>query len=75
MKKLRSFLSRPIEEEIPYLFVDASYFKVKDEKAGRYKTKALLIVAGLRKDGYREILGLKLAENEGESFWEEMFEN
>lgn len=64
-EKVKEFLNRPIEEEIPYLFVDASYFKVRDERAGRYRTKALLIVAGIRKDGYREILGLKLADSEG----------
>ena len=53
---------------------NASYYKVRDEKAGRYRTKALLIVAGIREDGYREILGIKLAENEGEAFWAELFE-
>jgi len=65
-EKVEEFLNRPIEKEIPYLFVDASYCKVRDEKAGRYKTKALLTVAGIREDGHREILGLKLAESEGE---------
>ena len=44
-EKVEEFLNRPIEEEIPYLFVDASYYKVRDEIAGRYKTQALLIVA------------------------------
>ncbi|RKX54228.1 MAG: hypothetical protein DRP30_02675 [Thermotoga sp.] len=44
-EKVKKFLNRPIEEEIPYLFVDASYFKVRDERAGRYRLKALLIVA------------------------------
>ena len=73
-EKVKEFLNRPIEEELPYLFVDASYFKVRDEKAGRYRTKALLIVAGVRKDGYREILGLKLVDSEGEGFWLELFE-
>ena len=38
-------------------------------------TKALLIVAGVRKDGYREILGLKLAENEREDFWMNYLKN
>ncbi len=73
-EKVEEFLSRPIEEEVPYLFVDASYYKVRDERAGRYRTEALLIVAGVRKDGYREILGMKLAESEGEVFWQELFE-
>jgi len=45
-----------------YLFVDASYYKVRDE------------MAEIREDGYREILGLKLAESEGEDFWLELFE-
>ena len=31
-------------------------------------------VAGIREDGYREILSLKLAESEGEDFWLELFE-
>jgi len=73
-EKVEEFLNRPIEKKIPYLFVDASYYKVRDEMAGRYKTKALLTVAGIREDGYREILGLKLAESEGEDFWLELFE-
>ena len=42
---------------------------MRDEKAGRYKTKVLLTVAGIREDGHRKILGLKLAESEGEDFW------
>jgi len=72
--KVQEFLNRPIEKEVPYLFVDASYYKVRDEEAGRYKTKALLIVVGIKEDGYREILGLKPVENEGEAFWAELFE-
>ena len=53
-EKVKEFLTKPIEEEIPYLFVDASYYKVRNEKTG------------IRNDGYREILKLKLAENEEE---------
>ena len=44
-KKVKEFLDKPIEEPIPYLFVDASYFKVRTE--GRYVNKALLIVTGI----------------------------
>jgi len=43
-KQVTEFLSRPIEVLIPYLFVDASYFKVRTN--GRYINKALLIVTG-----------------------------
>ena len=54
------------------MFIDASYFRVGGGKARRHRTKALLIVTGSRKDGYRDILGLRLADSEG--FWLELFE-
>lgn len=63
-EKVEEFLKRPIEHPIPYLFVDASYFKVRTES--RYVTKAFMIVTGIRDDGYREILGAKIADGEDE---------
>jgi putative transposase len=70
---VQEFLSKPIECEIRYLFVDASYFKVRD--GTRYEIKALFIVAGVRDDGYREILGAKLADCENESYWSDLFDD
>jgi len=72
-KQVTEFLSRPIEVLIPYLFVDASYFKVRTN--GRYINKALLIVTGIREDGYREILNAEVVESEEEYCWESCFEN
>ena len=70
-EKCKEFLERPIEGEINYLFLDASYFKVRSE--GRYITKALLIATGIHKNGCREILGAKVAANEDEPAWESLF--
>jgi len=64
-------LSRPIETYIPYLFVDASYFKIRD--GVRYVNKALLVIAGIRCDGFREILHTRIADCEDESTWEDIF--
>ncbi len=50
--QVQEFLMRPIEQPIPYLFVDASYYKVRD--GVRYVTRAALVVSGVRADGYRE---------------------
>jgi transposase-like protein len=72
-EKVKEFLERPIEKRICYLFVDASYFKVRS--GGRYINKALLTVTGIREDGYREVLAAKVAEGEDESFWESLFED
>ena len=71
-EKVKEFLERPIEEEIRYLFMDASYFKVRSD--GRYVNKTLLTVTGIREDGYREILGAKVANSEDEAIWESFFE-
>jgi putative transposase len=64
------FLSRPVETYIPYLLVDASYFKIRD--GIRYVNKALLVIAGIRSDGYREILSAKTADCEDELTWEDL---
>ena len=71
-EKVKEFLDRPIESEISYLFVDASYFKIRSE--GRYRSKALLIVTGIHEDGYREVLGAKVEDNEDEPGWERLFD-
>jgi len=71
-EKVAEFLKRPIERPIPYIYVDASYFKVRD--GGKYVTKAFLIVTGVRDDGYREILGAKITDNESEGFWSGFFD-
>jgi putative transposase len=47
-KQVTLFLEKPIDSHIPYLFVDASYFRVRDEI--KYVNKALLVVAGVRED-------------------------
>lgn len=71
-EKVEEFLKRPIEHPIPYLYVDASYFKVRSDS--RYVTKAFMIVTGVRDDGYREILGARIADGEDELFWSGLFQ-
>jgi len=72
-EKVEEFLKRPIEHPVPYLFVDASYFKVRTNS--RYVTKAFLVVMGIRDDGYREILGARIADGEDELFWSGLFQD
>ena len=71
-KLVKAFLERPIVGSIPYLFVDASYFKVRT--VGRYINKALLVVTAIHEDGYREILSASVEDSEDESCWESCFE-
>jgi transposase-like protein len=71
--RVEEFLKRTIEHPIPYLFVDASYFKVRTDS--RYITKAFLVVTVVRDDGYREILGARIADGEDELFWTGFFDD
>ena len=70
-EKVEEFLKRPIESKISYLIVDATYFKVRC--GAQYKTRALLIIAGIREDGLREILGASIAESEDSGYWSALF--
>ncbi len=70
-KSVKEFLERPIEGATPYLFLDASYFKVRTD--GRYINKALLAVTAIHEDGYREILSAMVEDSEDESCWEGCF--
>ena len=47
--------------------------KVRD--GARYVTKAVLVVAGVRHDGYREILGARVTDCENEEFSSGLFED
>ena len=69
--KVQEFMEKPLDSYYPYLFVDASYFKVRDEM--RYVNKALLVIIGVRTDGHREVLAARVADAESELTWEGMF--
>jgi putative transposase len=70
-EKVNEFMERSIDTYIPYLFVDASYFKVRD--GVRYINKALLVAVGVRTDGHREVLTANVADAEHELTWEGIF--
>jgi len=51
----------------PFIWLDAIHYKVKD--GGKYVSKAVYTILGVRLDGKKEILGLYLSEAEGANFW------
>jgi transposase-like protein len=66
-ERVGSFLNRPIEGEWPYLWLDATYLKVR--RAGRVVSVAAIIACAVNTDGRREILGLGVGESEAKEFW------
>jgi putative transposase len=67
--KVKAFLDRPIEGEWPYIWIDATYLKVR--RGGRIVSVAAIIAVGVNTDGRREVLGLEIGTTEAEPIWTE----
>lgn len=67
--KIKTFLTRPFEGDWPYLWLDATYLKVRRD--GRIVSVAAIIAVGVNCDGRREVLGLEIGASEAETFWTE----
>ena len=66
-ERVNAFLNRPIEGDWPYLWIDATYVKVR--QAGRIVSVAVIIAVGVNTDGVREVLGVAIGPSEAETFW------
>ena len=66
-ERVGAFLDRPIEGEWPYLWIDATYVKVRSE--GRIVSVAVIVAVGVNNDGRREVLGMDVGPSEAETFW------
>jgi transposase-like protein len=67
--KVKAFLGRPIEGDWPYLWIDATYVKVREQ--GRIVSVAVIVAVGVNTDGRREVLGMAIGPSEAETFWVE----
>jgi transposase-like protein len=65
--RVKAFLSRPIEGDWPYVWLDATYVKVRQN--GRIVSVAVIIAVGVNTDGRREVLGMQIGASEAETFW------
>jgi len=68
-EKVNAFLGRPLEGDWPYIWLDATYLKVRQN--GRIVSVAAIIATGVNGDGRREVLGLAIGPSEAETFWTE----
>jgi putative transposase len=70
--ELEAWRMRRLEAKAyPYLFVDARYEKARVD--GRVVSQGVLIVSGVRDDGFREILGVEVSDTESEATYHELF--
>jgi putative transposase len=66
-ERVKAFLDRPIEGDWPYLWIDATYVKVRSN--GRVVPVAVIMAVGVNADGRREVLGMDIGPSEAETFW------
>ena len=67
--KIESFLHRPLDGDWPYVWLDATYVKVRQD--GRIVPVAVTIATGVNAQGRREVLGMAVGASEAETFWTE----
>ena len=68
-ERVGAFLNRPIEGDWPYLWIDATYVKMRE--AGRIVSVAVILAVGVNTDGQREVLGHEGRALGGRAFWTE----
>ena len=65
--EIKEWQERPLDSVYPIIFIDAVHFSVREEN--RVVKKAAYVVLGINKDGYKEIIGIWIGENESSKFW------
>jgi putative transposase len=65
--EVERFRSRPLAGPYPYVWLDATYLKVRHD--GRVVSMAVVIAIGVRATGEREVLGLDVGPSEDGAFW------
>jgi len=65
--RVQAFLTRPIEGDWPYVWLDATYVKVR--RNHHIVSVAVIVAVGVNTDGRREVLGMTIGHSEAEPFW------
>jgi len=64
---ITAFRTRPLTGEHRYLWVDATYLKVRVD--GRVTNQATVVAVGITSEGERQVLGVDVGPSEDRSFW------
>lgn len=69
--RVRAFNERRLDGGYPFVLVDALFFKSREDD--RVVSRAALVASGIRSDGHREILGVRIGDTESFATWDGMF--
>ena len=65
--QIKEWQERPLDDIYPFVFIDAVHFSVREDN--RVVKKAAYIVLGINSEGFKEILGIWIGENESAKYW------
>ena len=72
--EIEAFRNRPLDDlEVPFLMVDATYFKAREDH--KITSKAFLVAIAIRPDGVREIIGFDICDAEDNASWQSFFKS
>lgn len=72
-KAVKEFKYRPLEGCYKFMYVDATYFKVRNEH--RIGSKAMMVALAITDTGKREIVGFDIYDNESKETWKLFLES
>jgi len=67
LDEVKTWQNRQLEAVYPIMYLDAIQFKVRDN--GHVRNKAIYLAIGVTIEGFKEVLGLWIAQTEGAKFW------
>lgn len=67
LDEVKTWQNRQLDEVYPIMYLDAIQFKVRDN--GHVRNKAIYLAIGVTIEGFKEVLGLWIAQTEGAKFW------
>jgi putative transposase len=72
-EKVEFWRTRPITEEIKYLYVDGTYFTMRTTDS--IEKVCVLVVIGVDKNGHKHIIALQAGDKESATNWRELFKD
>jgi len=71
MDEVAAWQDRPLASVYPIIYFDA--LVIKSRENGPVKNKSIYLALGVNPDGEKELLGMWISDNEGASFWQQVF--
>lgn len=64
---IKEWQSRPLDRIYPFIFLDAIHYKIREDN--HVLNRAAYVVLGVNLEGYKDIIGIWIGENESSKFW------